>query len=73
MHSILAKRIREIRLKAQLRQENFARLCRTTSATVSRWESGRSEPRARHLKAIANIAGITVDELLSEEESWGAA
>lgn len=68
MHNILAEKIREIRFKAGLKQEDFAKLCKTTRPTVSRWESGISEPRPRHLIAIAKIAGITVDELLSETE-----
>lgn len=49
-------------------QEAFAKKCLTNSVMVSRWESGKSEPRPRHLKAIARLANITVDELLSEPE-----
>lgn len=68
MTNILAKRIRKIRFDAEMTQKTFAQKCLTNSAMVSRWESGKSEPRPRHLKAIAAIAGITVDELLAEPE-----
>lgn len=68
MTNILAKRIRKIRFDAEMTQEVFAQRCLTNSAMVSRWESGRSEPRPRHLKAIAQVAGITVDELLADPE-----
>ena len=68
MYTILAQKIREIRFKAGLKQEELAKACQTTRQTVSRWEKGTSDPRPRHLKAIAQIAGITVDELLTEPE-----
>lgn len=69
MHNFLSEKIWEIRVvKARMTQKKFAKLCGTTGMTVSRWESGISEPRPRHLIAIAQIAGITVDELLSEPE-----
>ena len=68
MTNILAKRIRKIRFDAEMTQEAFAQKCLTHSVMVSRWESGKSEPRPRYLKAIAQIAGITVDELLAEPE-----
>lgn len=67
-YNILAQKIREIRFRAGLKQEEFAKRCNAKRATVSRWESGTSEPRARHLKAIAELANITVDELLAEPE-----
>lgn len=73
MHNILAQKIREIRAKAGLNQEELAKVCQTTRPTVSRWELGKSEPRPRHLRAIARLANITVDELLSEPEEPRAA
>jgi transcriptional regulator with XRE-family HTH domain len=33
-------------------------------STVDRWLRGQSEPRARHLVALAQVLGVTVEFLL---------
>lgn len=71
MH-ILANRIKKIRFEAGLNQEIFAERVRAHRSTVSRWESGLSEPRPHHLVLIAAIARTTVDELLQGLEELAA-
>lgn len=39
-----AERIRQIRQKMQLTQEDFAHLIGVTFSTVNRWENGKSSP-----------------------------
>lgn len=39
-----AERIREIRTRMQLTQEDFAHLIGVTFSTVNRWENGKSTP-----------------------------
>lgn len=39
-----AERIRQIRVRMQLTQEDFAHLIGVTFSTVNRWENGKSSP-----------------------------
>lgn len=72
MNTILAKRIKSIRIDANLSQEELAARLGVGQKTVSRWESGRGEPRLRQLKALAAIARTTVDELLADSGDFGS-
>lgn len=57
------RRILQDDLAHQLRRRGFG----TTQATVSRWENGQ-EPRAHVIGALADILGVTVDELYGDAE-----
>lgn len=66
------KRVREIRLKNGMNQEDLGKRMEDISkgenpankAVVSAWERGISIPNAHRLKIIADLGGITVNELL---------
>lgn len=60
----LGKRIESIRLNKGLTMEEFGKLFNTSKGTVNNWEKGRNSPNKANLKAIADIGGITVNELL---------
>ena len=45
-------------------QKDIADLCKTTTATVSRWENGVNEPDIYTLILLADFFDITVDELI---------
>ena len=51
----LAEKIRAIRQKRGLSQEEFARQMGVSFPTVNAWERGRSKPYPRHQKAINDI------------------
>lgn len=36
--------------------------------SVSDWERGVNQPSTRHLRAIADVLGVTVDELYGDED-----
>lgn len=48
-------------------QRDLAERVGVSPQTISNWESGRSHPKASRLKAVAEIYGISVDELVSDE------
>ena len=39
-----------------------------TNATLSNWKAGRYTPKLDKIKAIADVLGVTIDELIREEE-----
>ncbi|EKB53734.1 helix-turn-helix domain-containing protein [Falseniella ignava] len=63
----LGKKIESIRINKGLTMEEFGKLFNTSKGTVNNWEKGRNSPNKTNLKAIADLAGITVNELLGVE------
>lgn len=55
------------RKNAGLTQMQVAKELGLTDAAVTQWEKGRTKPRTRHLLQLAELYGVTVDELLKEE------
>lgn len=72
---ILGNKIKEIRVNNKMTLEEFASSIRektdntqrTGKSNVSKWERGENIPNDITLKAIADIAGINVDELLENQ------
>ena len=56
--------LREIRQRAGVSQVALAKKLGVTSSTVTQWESGVRNPNIVMIKRIANIFGVTTDELL---------
>lgn len=50
-----AERLRLLRARLALSQEQLARRLSVSFATVNRWEAGRSRPSARAVAAIAEL------------------
>lgn len=46
-----------------MNQKSFANLIDATVSALSNWENGRNAPNDIRLKAIADIAGISIDKL----------
>lgn len=49
------------RVNAQMSQKEFAEKLGVSAATVSNWESGRTEPTVTELRNISSISGIPMD------------
>lgn len=62
------KTIRELREDAGLTQLQLAMHLGVTPSAVYAWESGRNEPRASQLKAIAQHFGVSMDVIDFEVE-----
>jgi len=57
-------RIRELRVKLDMTQEEFAHSLGITVSTVNRWENGHSEPSKLARASIVGLAekrGVTLD------------
>ncbi len=62
------KTIRELREDAGLTQLQLAMKLGVTPSAVYAWESGRNEPRASQLRAIAHYFGVSMDSIDFEVE-----
>lgn len=60
----VGQRIKTIRTNQGKTMEDFGKLFLTSKGTVNNWEKGRNLPNKDNLKSIADLGGITVDELL---------
>ena len=67
------EKLQGLRKRHGLTQEALAQRLFVSRAAVSRWESGRGYPGIDSLKAIADCFSVTVDELLSADETLPAA
>ena len=52
-------------------QAELAEAAQTTRTTVSKWETGDSEPSATQLRLVADALGVSVDYLLGNDASVG--
>lgn len=57
------------REKAGMTQNEVAKVLGVNQSAVSFWESGRNQPRAKQMVKLAKLYGVTVDELLREEDN----
>jgi transcriptional regulator with XRE-family HTH domain len=65
---MLSERIRALRKEHGYSQEQMARKLHLTQGAISQWENGLTVPAADQLITIADVFGITVDELLGREQ-----
>lgn len=56
------------REKAGMTQNEVAKALGVNQSAVSFWESGRNQPRGKQMVKLAKLYGVTVDELLREDE-----
>lgn len=63
---IIGQHIREYRKTKSLSQRELAELLYVSDKTVSRWELGKGLPDIAELPHIAQMLGITIDELVGE-------
>lgn len=63
-----AKTIKELRLKNNLTQKQFADKLGVTYQAVSKWENGKNMPDIIILKEISSIFNINIDELLTGQK-----
>ena len=56
------------RENAGLTVAEVAKRLNVTMSAVCQWESGKTFPEARRLSQLADVYGVTVDDLLRKEE-----
>ena len=64
----IGKRIRILRAELRMTQEEFAKTLNTATSTVCNLENDKVTPKISSLKRIADLAGISVVELIGKEE-----
>jgi transcriptional regulator with XRE-family HTH domain len=64
---MLNTRIRDLRKQHGYSQEQLARKLHLTQGAVSQWENGLTVPAADQLAALADIFGISVDEIMGRK------
>lgn len=65
----LAEKIYQCRKKAGLSQEALATQLGVSRQAVSKWELGTAEPEPAKLKLLAQVFQVSVDWLLSEDDT----
>ena len=60
-------RLKELRLKAGRTQASVAESMEVTQSAVSYWESGKVSPLKKYQKRLAQIYGVTEEELMEGE------
>lgn len=71
LNIMIARNIRRLRLEQGLTQEELAERLGVTGQAVSKWERGESCPDIQLLPGLANLFGVTLDELVGMEELRG--
>ena len=60
-------RIRELRQRHKMTQDELAGHMGLTGPSVAKWELGKSNPTAENLKRLADIFDCSIDYILGRE------
>ena len=71
--SDLARTIATAREKRGMNQSELARAVGVSPQAVQKWEAGASVPRANKLKAIAEVLGISIREIVPTRATPGTS
>lgn len=63
--------LKNLRKKLKISQEQIATACAVSQKTVSRWETGESEPSLEELQALANTLNLETYALIIEKVDNG--
>ena len=69
METTLGKRIAALRKQKELKQDDIAQLLEVSPQAVSKWENDQTCPDIGLLPKLAQILGVTTDELLSGKQA----
>lgn len=64
----LGEKIRFLRTKNGLTQENFAEKLNVSRSAIAKWETNSGVPEVNNLKMISQIFDISLDELLNDKK-----
>ena len=67
---VVASNLIKLRQQAGMTQAELGEKLNYSDKTVSKWERGESMPDAYSLTRLAEIYGLTVDELLHDDSAW---
>ena len=58
--------LKNLRKKLKITQEQIATACAVSQKTVSRWETGESEPSLEELQSLANVLCVETYALITK-------
>ena len=64
----LSENLQFLRQRRGITQEQLAEELDVSRQSVSKWESGASDPSTANLLALAELYGVSVQELLENQE-----
>lgn len=64
-------KLKEIRENAGLQQRELATQLNRTTACISSWETGKTEPSLDDLVQLSNILKVSVDYLVNKTDEYG--
>ena len=65
---MFGEKLKKLRQSINMTQEELADRLNVSRPAVSKWETGKGYPSLESLKDIANLFGISIDELISDED-----
>ena len=65
----LGGKMREVRLRLEMTQEEVAKHLKTDSGAISRYERGLREPSLLEVLAFSRMSGVGIDVLLDDKIS----
>lgn len=68
MQGINAQKIRELRIRRGLSQQELSRLLGISVQAISKWELGYSQPSASHLIQLAQAFNVGIDDFLTNHK-----
>lgn len=69
---ILSARLRELRARVGMTQDQIARRLGCHESAVSRWESGTRFPTGEDLVSLSDLFRVSVDYLLGKQDQYAA-
>ena len=64
----VSEKIKDIRVRFGLSQEQFSEKLRVSRQTITKWESGAALPDSNNIMTMAKLFGITADYLLQNSD-----
>ena len=64
----LGQKIKALRTERGMTQERLAEAIYVTRAAISKWETGKGYPGIDSLKLLSEVFGVTIDELISDDD-----
>lgn len=64
-----AERLRELRKKNNITQVKLARMLNISQGAITNWEKGKTYPDFENQKRLADIYGVTLDELFGRDNT----
>lgn len=65
---MLSDTLKQLRRTHYLNQSEFAKKIGVSQSAVSQWENGMTRPNSYQLQAISDAFGISIDDILCEQE-----